>query len=243
LEKEGKKEGKEIDFARGDWLESNIQGDEDVRLFYDGENKKRLVCTSVNCDSNPNNPRIATSELDCDTMRATSYKHWDSLGVQKNWLFCARDNEFWTCIDKKGQVCTISDNEKKDVGEFNPLFRFSAGPLPVPDTTDEYIVLIHCVEGDKPFKSRVYYHRFVYIKNKKVVSYSDAFHFEEQRQVEYSCGMGFLNNNQVLVTYSFRDKTSQAGTCLMKDLIRISKAWEFGGDHYKKLKIADGIAV
>jgi len=82
------------------------------------------------------------------------------------------------------------------------------------------------------------------IKNMQVVSYSDAFHFEESRQVEYSCGMGFLPGTQfnlVLITYSVRDKTSQWGILQLKDMIRMAKQWEFNGDHYKKQKIVDGI--
>ena len=241
-----------IDFDRGEWKDSNIQGDEDVRLFYSSsdKDKKRLVFTAVNCDSNPNNPRIATGFIDIttNTGKASSYSFYDNLGVQKNWLYCAQKDEFWSCINNKGQVRTSIDLEKekeKENNGFNPLFRFSAGPLPTSSSSsDEFIVLIHCVEGDQPIKARVYYHRFVLIKNMQVVSYSDAFHFEESRQVEYSCGMGFLPGTQfnlVLITYSVRDKTSQWGILQLKDMIRMAKQWEFNGDHYKKQKIVDGI--
>lgn len=239
--KDGEIAYKEINFNRGEWKHSNIQGDEDVRIFYDNSSPSEIYFTAVNCDSNPNNSRIATGTFNPETAVATSYKFWDHLGIQKNWLYCSKTKEYWTCINDKGKVCTETEN-----GVFNPKFRLSAGPLPVPDTENEFIVLIHCVEGDVS-KARVYYHRLVYIKDKQVTHFSDAFHFEECRQVEYSCGMAYLSygsinmNSSVLITYSYRDKTSQGGLISIKDMVRLSKNWEYGGDNYKKQKIMDGI--
>jgi hypothetical protein len=203
-----------------------------------------------------------------NNFKAKTYTLYDKLGTQKNWLFNTQTNEHWIGIDNFGRIFTDTTSVSKF--SFNPSFRFSAGPLPVyPNKINEkenqdFIVLIHCVESDQPIKDRVYYHRFVYVQNKQVVSFSDAFHFEQQRQVEYSCGMAFLptysststsssssstittinnsfENRNVLITYSIRDKTSDWGIMQFKDIIRLSKQWEFKGDNYKKQKIMDGI--
>jgi len=153
----------EINFLRT-WNElAPIQGDEDVRLFYNPD-EKILRFTAVNCDHIPNSPRISTGKIDIHTGIVQDYKIWEDKGIQKNWLWSDMHKKHIHGIDTDGYILFDDDNK-----QLHPSFRLSGGPIFHRNCNGngngngnlDMILLVHIVGFNDPDKKRVYTHRLL----------------------------------------------------------------------------------
>lgn len=196
--------------------EHRINGAEDVRIYQSVVDKK-IYYLGVNWFGE-NNIGIIHGEYDYENRkmsRPVRLTHDHVENVEKNWVH----------FPYRGKDCLIYKWHPIEVFRLQPpfdqklpkikevptpnIFRFARGSTNgvIDPVTQDIWFVVHLVSYEQP---RVYYHMLVALDELtlSVKRYSAPFRFNMQTPIQYSIGLCFPSDEEVLISYSEWDRTS-----------------------------------
>lgn len=195
-----------IDESKFSYFGANVKGFEDLRLI----NDKYFLANSQELNKT-NTPQIVLGEIKNNKIvKILSLSISDVLECEKNWLpFCVNNELLIIYKSSPFQIYKFDFLEQslslfKKIDHFENKsidFRGSAPPIPY---KDGFLFTVHQVAFTK---SRIYYHRFVYLSSDfETMKYSKCFYFKKAG-IEYN--LSICNSDTgLIITHSENDNSS-----------------------------------